>query len=93
MCLFSNHSTNEYLTVCQVQFYFILFFLFIYFFNFWLCWVFIAACGLSLVAASGGATVRCSERTSHCRGFSCCRALALGVQAQYLWLAGFRTQA
>ena len=26
----------------------------IYFLYFWLCWVFIAACGLSLVVASGG---------------------------------------
>ena len=25
-----------------------------FFFNFWLCWVFVAARGLSLVAASGG---------------------------------------
>ena len=24
------------------------------FFNFWLCWVFVAGCGLPLVAASGG---------------------------------------
>ena len=29
-------------------------------FYFWLCWVFIAACGLSLVAASGGySSLRC----------------------------------
>ena len=27
---------------------------FIYLFKFWLCWVFVAACGLSLVAASRG---------------------------------------
>ena len=26
----------------------------IYFLYFWLCWVFIAVCGLSLVVASGG---------------------------------------
>ena len=32
-----------------------LWFLFIYLFIYWLCWVFIAACGLSLVVASGGA--------------------------------------
>ena len=36
-------------------------------FYFWLHWVFIAACRLSLVAASGG--------------FSCCGAQALGVRA------------
>ena len=32
-------------------------FLNFYFIYFWLCWVFVAACGLSLVAASG-ATLR-----------------------------------
>ena len=53
-------------------------YLFIYLFiYFWLHWVFIAARGLSLVAASG-ATLRCSAWASHCGGFSCCRAWALG---------------
>ena len=42
--------------------FFNLFILFIYYF--WLCWVFLAACGLSLVAASGG----CSSLW--CAGFS-----------------------
>ena len=37
--------------------------------------------GLSLVAASGGATLCCSERASHCGGFSCYGAQALGAQA------------
>ena len=37
------------------------------FFNFWLCWVFVAAHRLSPVAES--------------RGFSCCRTWALGVWA------------
>ena len=41
-------------------------YLFIYF---WLCWVFVAARGLSLVVASGG-TLRCGARASHCGGFS-----------------------
>ena len=50
--------------------------LFIYFY-FWLCWVFVAARGLSLVAASG-ATLRYGARASHCGGFSCCGARALG---------------
>ena len=40
-----------------------LFILFIYYF--WLHWVFVAACGLSLVAASG-ATLCCGAWTSHC---------------------------
>ena len=28
-----------------------------------------------------GATLRCGARVSHCGGFSCCRAQALGAQA------------
>ena len=47
----------------------IIFFKFIYF---WPCWVFVAVRGLSLVVASGA---------SHCGGFSCCRARALGARA------------
>ena len=53
---------------------------FILFSYFWLCWVFIAAHGLSLVAASGGySSLRCAGFS--CGGFSCCRAWALGAQA------------
>ena len=63
---------------------------------FWLCWVFVAVRGLSVVAASGGATLRCSARASHCGGFSCCGAQAVertgfsrcGTWAQKLWLTG-----
>ena len=40
--------------------------------NFWLRWVFIAAHGLSLAAGEGA---------SHCGGFSCCGARALGAWA------------
>ena len=36
--------------------------------------------GLSLVAASGG-TLRCGAQVSHCGGFSCCKARALGAWA------------
>ena len=39
-------------------------FIFILFFYFWLCWVFVAVCRLSLVVASGG----CSS--CGCVGFS-----------------------
>ena len=51
--------------------------LFIYF---WLCWVFIAlqvfpSCGEQELLSS------CSARASHCSGFSCCRAQALGARA------------
>ena len=41
----------------------------------------------------GGATVHCDARASHCSGFSCCGAQALGERAQQLWLAGSRAQA
>ena len=52
----------------------------------------------------GGATLPCSARASHCGGFSCCRAQALGTRAsvvvacvlsscgsraQQLWCTGF----
>ena len=53
-------------------------YLFIYLFR--LHWVFVAACGLSLVAVSR-ATLRYGAQTSHCGGFSCCRAEALGARA------------
>ena len=43
-------------------------------------WVFVAKPGLSLVAASG-ATLRCGVWASHCSGFSCCGAQALGAWA------------
>ena len=50
---------------------------FIYFilFYFWLCWVFIAACGLSLVAASRGYS------SLWCAGFSLQWLLLLGAWA------------
>ena len=40
----------------------------------------VAARGLSLVAVSGGYSVA-ALRLSHCGGFSCCGAWALGAQA------------
>ena len=58
-----------------------------YFIYFWLCWVSVAARGLSLVEASG-ATLRCGARASHCSGFSCCRAQALGTQASVVAACG-----
>ena len=61
-------------------------YLFIYF---WLCWVFIAACGLPLVVVSGvGATLRCGVRASHCGGFFCCRPRALGTRASVVVVHG-----
>ena len=47
---------------------------------FWLRWVLVAARRFSLVAVRG-APLRCSARVSHCGGFSCCGARALGVRA------------
>ena len=63
--------------------------LFIYIYIFWLHWVFVTACGLSLVAASGGySSLWCAgfslrwllllrSMGSRCMGFSSC-----GTQAQ-----------
>ena len=59
-------------------------------------WVFVAARGLSLVAVSGGyswlwctgATLGCGARASHCSGFSCCGARALGTRALVLVARG-----
>ena len=62
------------------KFFFKKFIYFIYIHYFWLRWVFVAACGLSLVAASRGySSLWCAA--SHCGGFSCCGARALGTQA------------
>ena len=67
---------------------------------FCLCWVFVAVCGLSLVAASGGySSLPCAgfslswllllqSTGSRHVGFSSC-----GMWAQQLWLAGSRAQA
>ena len=58
-------------------------------FFFWLCWVFVATCRLSLVAASGGYSLVEVSRASHCDGFSCCRAQApgcLGFNSCGMWV-------
>ena len=70
--------TNGIFSICFLFFLILFIYLFTYF---WLRWVFIAVRGFSLVAGAG-ATLCCSARASHCGGFSCCRARALGVQAQ-----------
>ena len=73
--LISNlHNKNFYSPTIIIFFY-----KFIYFY-FWLHWVFVAAHGLSLVAMRG-ATLCCGAGASHCYGFSCCRARALGAWA------------
>ena len=47
---------------------------------FWLHWVFIAARAFSSLQWAG-ATLRCAAWASHCEGFSCCGAQALGTRA------------
>ena len=74
------------------------FYLFIYF---WLRWVFVAARGLSLVAVSRGySSLWCTGFSlwwlliavaSHCGGFSCCRARALGTWASVVVAHGLQS--
>ena len=64
----------------SLLFFFFLINLFILFIYFWLHWVFVAVHGLSRVVSSG-ATLCCCARASHCSGFSCCGAWALGMGA------------
>ena len=54
---------------------------------FWLHRVFVAVHGLSLVAASR-TTLLCGARASHCGGFSCCGAWALGARASVVVACG-----
>ena len=80
--------------------FFVFFLNYYYLFYFWLHWVFFAAHGLSLVAASGGySSLWCAGfslwwllllQSTGCRraGFSSC-----GTWAQQLWLASSRVQA
>ena len=63
---------------------FLVFKIILFTYYFWLCWVFIAGWGFSLVAMSRGHSLVCGVQASHCGGSSCCRARALG-------LMGFRS--
>ena len=54
----------------------------------WLCWVFVAVRGLSLVGERGLLTLHCSVRASHCGVFSCCGARALGARASVVVARG-----
>ena len=68
--------------------YYLFIYLFIYF---WLHWAIVAA----QVAVSGGCS-SCGAQASHCSGFSCCRAQALGARASVAVAHGlsiFDTQA
>ena len=53
------------------------------FFLFWLCWVFIVTCGLSLVAMQ--------LARPYCDGFSCCRARALGTHTSVVVAPGLQS--
>ena len=79
---------------------FSIFKIYLFIYLFWLCWVFVAARGLSLIAASGGySSLQCASfslrwllllQSMGCRrvGFSSC-----SMWAQQLWLTGSRAQA
>ena len=77
------------MVVLPSSFHFLIFYKFIYsFIYFWLRWVFVAACGLSLVVASGGySSLRCAgfslrwSMDCRCTGFYC-GAWAVGSRAQ-----------
>ena len=58
---------------------------------FWLCQVIVALHRLSLVAQGRAALHHCVW-PSHCRGFSCCRAQALGHMGSVLWPTGVVAQ-
>ena len=57
----------------------------IYFTLFYFIYLFLAVLGLRYCTRAFSS---CGARASHCSGFSCCRAWALGVWAQQLWLTG-----
>ena len=76
------------ITVPSFFFFFFIYFILIFF---WLCWVFVAVRGLSLVVASGG------HSSLRCPGFTAVASLVVehGLQAcrlQELWPAGSRAQ-
>ena len=59
---------------------------------FWLCWVFVNA-QIVLWLQQAGATPCCRVQASHCGGFSCCGAQALGVQASVIGACGLSSWA
>ena len=52
---------------------------------FWLRWVSVAVHGLFSSCREWGANLCCALRASHCRGFSCCIARALGCMDFSSW--------
>ena len=82
-------STGFFFIRCQPSFLLLYSFFFFLIYYFWLCWVFVAACRLSLVAAAG-ATLPCGARASHCGGLSCSGAWALGARASLVAARGLK---
>ena len=68
------------------KFFLILFYLF-YLFIFGCVGSFLLHVGF-LQLRQAGATLRCGAQASHCAGFSCCRARALGVRASVVAVRG-----
>ena len=72
------------------------FYFYFYLFSFVnLFFLFLFGCVVSLLLCLGflwlrqaGATLRCSAQASHCGGFSCCGARALGTQASVVVACG-----
>ena len=56
-------------------------------------YLFLAALGFRCCTQAFSSCNCCGARTSHCHGFSCCEAWALGTQAQQLQLTGSGVQA
>ena len=87
-------AVNQVLCI-EVQFFLFLFFIcFIYFYFFNL---FLAVVGSSLLCVGflqlwrAGATLRCGVWASHCGGFSCCGARALGAWASVVVARGLQS--
>ena len=57
---------------------------------FWLCWVFVAVCGLFSGCGEQGLLPNCSGQAFHCHGFSCCGTHTLGVWASVVATPGLQ---
>ena len=82
--MFSDYSWNgvclghsHILPYCHEWLWWFLFFIIILFIYFWLCWGFVAV-WVSSSCGEQGLLYSCSAWASHCGGFSCCWAWALG---------------
>ena len=89
-CLFKNNFVIKFnfknLDIIDMSYYisFMSLFLKNYLFIFWLCWDFVAAHRLSRGLLFGA----CRAQASHCGGFSCCGARALGPRASVVVALG-----